>query len=60
MNKLYYGDNLEILRNREYLLDGSGEDYFAGRRPDLPDTNGTLKKAKRITKTSEQQEGLGI
>lgn len=36
------------------------EDYFAGRRPDLPDTSGTLKKAKRITKTSQEKLGLGI
>jgi len=36
------------------------EDYFAGRRPDIPDVSATLKKAKRITKTSDQKPELGI
>ena len=36
------------------------EDYFAGKRPDLPDVSDTLKKAKRITKAREEQEELGI
>ena len=36
------------------------EDYFAGRRPNLPDTSATLKKAKRIKKASEEKPELGI
>ena len=35
------------------------EDYFAGKRPDLPDTSDTLKKAKPITKPQTKPE-LGI
>jgi len=35
------------------------EDYFAGKRPDLPDVSDTLKKAKRIDKTPDKPE-LGI
>ncbi len=36
------------------------EDYFAGRRPDLPDTSGTLKRAKREVRESEKQEKLNL
>ncbi len=32
------------------------EDYFAGKRPDLPDTSDTLKKAKRIQKDTGQRK----
>ncbi len=35
------------------------EDYFAGKRPDLPDVSDTLKKAKRITKPQTKPK-LGI
>ena len=54
MNTLYYGDNLEILR--EYIPDESVDLIY----PDLPDTGGTLKKAKRIKKASEEKPELGI
>jgi len=36
------------------------EDYFAGKRPDMPNVSATLKKAKRIKKTSEEKPKLGI
>ena len=35
------------------------EDFFDGKRPDLPDVSDTLKKAKRITKSQTKPE-LGI
>ncbi len=35
------------------------EDFFDGKRPDLPDVSDTLKKAKRIEKTPDKPE-LGI
>jgi site-specific DNA-methyltransferase (adenine-specific) len=36
------------------------EDYFAGKRPDMPDVSATLKKAKRITKANQGQRKLDI
>jgi hypothetical protein len=36
------------------------EDYFDGKRPDLPDTSDTLKKAKRIEKPTNTKPELGI
>ena len=37
----------------------TAEDFFDGKRPDLPDVSDTLKKAKRITNTQTKPE-LGI
>jgi site-specific DNA-methyltransferase (adenine-specific) len=36
------------------------EDFFDDRRPDIPDTSETLKKAKRETREKEKQTDLGI
>lgn len=32
------------------------QDYFDGKLPELPDTSGTLKKAKRETRDSEKNQ----
>ena len=53
--------DLAILR--DYILNNPAElaveDFFDGKRPDLPDVSDTLKKAKRIEKTPDKPE-LGI
>lgn len=36
------------------------EDYFAGKRPDLPDTSGTLKKAGRVKREREKDQELPL
>lgn len=36
------------------------EDYFAGKRPDLPDTSGTLKKAGRVKREREKDQKLPL
>ncbi len=36
------------------------EDFFDGKRPDLPDVSDTLKKAKRIEKANDNKPELGI
>lgn len=36
------------------------EDYFAGKRPDLPDTSGTLKKAARVKREREKDQELPL
>jgi len=36
------------------------EDYFAGKRPDLPDTTETLKKAPRIKRDKGKEEKLPL
>jgi site-specific DNA-methyltransferase (adenine-specific) len=36
------------------------EDYFAGKRPDLPDTSGTLKKAARVKREREKDQQLPL
>ncbi len=38
-NRLYYGDSLEILRNRE---------YFPDECVDMPPQHGTFKQAARV------------
>ena len=36
------------------------EDHFAGKRPDLPDTSGTLKKAGRVKREREKDQELPL
>ncbi|HUV87584.1 MAG TPA: hypothetical protein VMX79_10795 [bacterium] len=36
------------------------EDYFAGKRPDLPDTSETLKKAARVKREREKEQELPL
>jgi len=36
------------------------EDYFAGKRPDLPDTSETLKKAARVKREREKDQQLPL
>jgi site-specific DNA-methyltransferase (adenine-specific) len=36
------------------------EDHFAGKRPDLPDTSGTLKKAARVKREREKDQELPL
>jgi hypothetical protein len=36
------------------------EDYFAGKRPDLPDTSETLKKARRIKREKAKEQELPL
>jgi hypothetical protein len=36
------------------------EEYFDGRRPDLPDTSETLKKAARIKREKGKEEKLPL
>jgi len=38
----------------------SVEDFFDGKRPDLPDVSDTLKKAKRIEKPDQTKPELEI
>ena len=42
-NRLYYGDNLDILRNREYFPDECVALIYL----DLPPQHGTFKQAAR-------------
>lgn len=55
VNRLYYGDNLDVLRNN--ITDESVDlVYLAGKRPKLPSTINPYMKATRAK--AEPQEGL--
>jgi site-specific DNA-methyltransferase (adenine-specific) len=51
---------LEVERSYPKVQIFTVEDYFAGKRPDLPDTSGTLKKAQRGKRAREETEELPL
>ncbi len=59
MNTLYYGDNLDIMR--EYVPDASVDlVYLVSIRPNLADTSEKLKKAARIKREKGKEEKLPL
>jgi hypoxanthine phosphoribosyltransferase len=76
MNTLFYGERACRRRNEWERFDGFAscaqpadqrdvvngmvEDYFAGKKPDIPDTGETLKKAKNILRDSEKKMKLEL
>ncbi len=53
MNTLYYGDNLEILRNREYFPDECVDLIYL-------DPPFNSKRANKIIRDKEKQQGLNL
>ena len=51
-NRLFYGDNLEILRNREYFGDLLG----SGAAVDMPSPHAAFKQAERHVSTDGKSQ----